>query len=63
MYEVKATGQKFSSFLSAVACAQAIRSDVIESGTGVRRWTPAPKVSAARMRKHREQLAAFNAQA
>lgn len=62
MYEVKATGEKFNSFTKAVAAAVVIRSEVFEVETGVRRWAPAPEVSAKRMHRYREQAAAYAAQ-
>ncbi len=62
MYEVKETSQKFDSFLAAVAVAKNCGSDVFEVATGIRRWTPAPKVCAKRSRQYAEQCAAYAAQ-
>jgi hypothetical protein len=53
---------KFDSFLAAVAFANTNKAVVIEVATGVQRWEPAPKVSNARMRRYREQKAAYEAQ-
>jgi len=62
MYEIKATGEKINSFMNAIRAAEAIGSEVFEVATGLRRWAPAPKVSAKRMRQHREHVAAYAAQ-
>lgn len=60
MYQV--ADQKFESFLAAVNVAKASGDDVIEVETGMRRWTPAPKVSAKKARRYLEQKAAYDAQ-
>lgn len=62
MYEIKTTGEKFDSFMKATRAAAAIGAEVFEVATGLRRWAPAPKVTAKRMRQYREQAAAFAAQ-
>lgn len=62
MYEVKTTGEKHNSFMAAIAAARAIGSEVFEVSTGLRRWAPAPKVTAKRMRQYHEQAAAYAAQ-
>ncbi len=62
MYEIKATEEKFDSFFSAIAAAKKISAEVFEVATGLRRWAPAPKVSATRMSQYREQAAAYAAQ-
>lgn len=41
-------GQGFDSFSAAVRAAHAVRADVIETATGIRRWTPAPLPKGAR---------------
>ena len=62
MYEIKTTGEKIESYMKAVRIADAIGSEIFEVATGLRRWAPAPKASAKRMRQHREQVAAYAAQ-
>ena len=62
MYEVKATGEKISSFLAAVKVANAANSEVIEVATGLSRWAPAEKPSAKKMRMYAERKAAYDAQ-
>ena len=52
----------FDSFLAAVKQAQIENTVVIETATGKTRWSPAPPVSAARMRKYREHKSAYDAQ-
>jgi hypothetical protein len=59
MYSVN--GQQFEGFTKAVAAAKAIRADVIEVATGLRRWTPGT-VSAASQRRYEERLSAYAAQ-
>lgn len=61
MYEVKATGEKFQSFMAAVASAKVAASDVIEIATGIRRWTPPAAVSAKKVRKYNEHMSAHAA--
>ena len=60
MYEVN--GQKFEMFMQAVRFAQPIGAEVFEVETGIRRWAPAPKVDAKRVRRYNEQKAAYEAQ-
>jgi hypothetical protein len=60
MYKVET--QEFTSYLAAVRAAEKIGAEVFEVSTGVRRWTPAPKVTAKRARRYVEQKAAFAAQ-
>lgn len=62
MYEITATGEQFDSFFSAISAAKKIGAEVFEVATGLRRWSPAPKVSATRMSQYREQAAAYAAQ-
>lgn len=62
MYEIKSTGEKFDSFIQATRVAATIGSEVFEVETGLRRWAPAPKVSAKRTRQYLEQKAAYAAQ-
>lgn len=62
MYEIKTTGEKIDSFMKAIRVAEAIGSEVFEVATGLRRWAPAPKVAAKRMRQYREHCAAYAAQ-
>ena len=62
MYEIKTTGEKIESFMKAIRIAEAIGSEVFEVATGLRRWAPAPKVAAKRMRQYREQVAAYAVQ-
>ena len=61
MYQVKATGQTFGSFLAAVAAGKAAGSEVFEVETGVRRWAPADPVDAKKSRRYRERMAAHAA--
>jgi len=61
MYTIKSTGEKFDSFFAAIEAANAIRSEIYDRD-GVRRWAPAPVVSAKRMRHYLEQKAAYEAQ-
>lgn len=49
MYTVN--GQKFDSFLAAIAAAKPIRADVIQADNGARRWTPG-KPAAVRKVRH-----------
>ena len=60
MYKVE--NQEFTSYLAAVRAAEKIGAEVFEVATGIRRWTPAPKVNAKRLRYYEEQKAAFAAQ-
>ena len=62
MYEIKTTGEKFDSFSKATRAAHAIGAEVYEVATGLRRWAPATKVSAKRMRQYREHVSAYAAQ-
>ena len=61
MYTVKDTGEKFNSYFLAIAAATAIGSDVLDK-CGVRRWTPATPPTAKKLRKIKEQQAAYDAQ-
>lgn len=63
MYDVN--GTKFDSYLAAVAHARSIDADVYEmreGGESIRRWTPAAKPTAKKMRMYRERQAAYDAQ-
>ena len=60
MYEVN--GHKFEMFMQAVRFAEQIDAEVFEVETGMRRWYPAPKVSAKRMRRYAEHKSAYEAQ-
>ena len=53
MYTVN--GKPFQSFTAAIAYANPLRADVLDVATGARRWTPAPTVSKARMKKYENQ--------
>lgn len=55
-------GIPFDSFQTAVAAAHSVGTVVIESATGIIRWSPAPKPNRKRMRMHQERLAAYQAQ-
>jgi hypothetical protein len=59
-YHVNEIG--FSGFIAALRYAETIRGNVIETANGKVRWSPAPPVSAARMRKYRNQQNAYAAQ-
>lgn len=59
MYQ--ANDKTFVSFFDAIKYAKSANTDVIEIETGLRRWTPAPAVSAKKMRRYQEQLAAYQA--
>lgn len=61
MYKIEKTGQEEKSFMAAIKIASAIDSEVIEIKTGIVRWTPAPKVSAKRMRRYEEHKRAREA--
>jgi hypothetical protein len=50
MYDVN--GTRFDSFCAAVEAARAIRADVIEVATGLRRWHPAPPAKARARVRH-----------
>ena len=43
-------GRGFESFTAAIKAASAARADVIETATGLRRWTPAPAAKRPRVR-------------
>ena len=58
-YQVK--NKFFSSFSKAIAEAKLDGSEVIECATGLRRWAPAPPVTAKRHRVYQERLAARQA--
>jgi hypothetical protein len=60
MYQVN--NATFDSFKSAVNFAFEANADVIEVGTGLRRWTPATKPSAAKLRRYQDRKAAYEAQ-
>lgn len=60
MYEVN--GQKFDSYFNAIATAKIQGADVVETETGIRRWTPAAKISSKKIRRYHEQKAAYEAQ-
>jgi hypothetical protein len=60
MYQVNET--TFNSFKAAVNFAIEANADVIEVATGLRRWTPAAKPSAAKLRRYQERKAAYEAQ-
>lgn len=60
MYSVN--NETFDSFMAAVRAAEKIGAEVFEVETGIRRWHPAPKVDAKRMRRYHEQKAAYEAQ-
>ena len=60
MYEVN--GQSIQWFTDAVAIAKAVGADVIEVATGLRRWSPAPKVTDKQMRHYRSHKSAYDAQ-
>lgn len=59
MYKVNA--EAFDSFLKAVAAANKIGAEVFDSN-GNRRWAPAAAPSDKKLRRYKEQLAAFQAQ-
>lgn len=61
-YTVTASGNTHRSFLAAVREADALKCNVVDTVTGASKWSPAPPVSSARMKRYREQLAAYNAQ-
>ena len=50
----------FDSFTKAIDAAAAAGADVIETATGIVRWTPG-KISAKAARMYRERKAAYNA--
>ena len=56
-----ANNEKFDSFLKAVAYAKANKCEVIEVGTGIRRWQPAPPASAKKIREYNERVSAHQA--
>jgi hypothetical protein len=60
IYTVNQIG--FNSFLAAVKQAQSENTVVIEIATGKTRWSPAPPVSSAKMRKYRDHQNAYAAQ-
>ena len=49
MYTVN--GTEFNSFLKAIEFANSIKADVVETSTGLRRWSPA-KVSSKKKVRH-----------
>lgn len=59
-YTVNGTG--FDSFLTAIRTAKELGCDVIETATGIRRWTPAKPVSAKAIRYYKNQKAAYDVQ-
>ena len=61
MYEVKNTGETFTFYMAAVKAAEKIFSEVIETSSGLIKWTPA-KVSKKQMRLYGERKAAYEAQ-
>lgn len=61
MYKVESTGELYSSFLGAVKAANIMKCHVIEVETGITRWSPAPLVSAKKMRMYAEKVAAHDA--
>lgn len=62
MYLYTVNGKPFESFKEAIAKASKTGSHVIEIRTGIVRWSPAPPVSAKRLRMYKERQAAFAAQ-
>lgn len=60
IYSVKEKG--FKTFTEAVEHASSINAEVIQISNGLRRWAPAPKVSARRQHQYRNQKAAYEAQ-
>ena len=57
MYTVD--NQSFDSYFAAIAAAKAANTQVIQSDNGQVRWEPLPEVSAKRMRRYKEQNAAY----
>ena len=62
MYQVTKTGERFDSFMKAIAAGKVADSEVLEIATGLVRWNPAPKVTEKKMRIYRERLNAYAAQ-
>ena len=60
-YTVEATGNTFASFNQAIREANIFKCNVLDEN-GNSKWSPAPPVSAKRMRRYNEQLAAYQAQ-
>jgi len=54
-------GTPFTSFTAAVAAASRTQSRVVETATGLTRWSPAPPVSTRRLAYYHERLAAHEA--
>jgi hypothetical protein len=61
MNDYTVNGNGFETFKAAVAFASACRGEVLEAATGIVRWTPAPAVSAAKVRRYEQQKAAYAA--
>lgn len=59
MYTVN--DQHFSNFVDAILSADIAKGDVVETSTGIRRWTPGA-VSEKAMRRYHERHAAYKAQ-
>lgn len=59
-YTVNGIG--FDSFTKAVASASSIGADVIDSATGSRKWTPAPKASKSAWLRYANRKSAYDAQ-
>jgi hypothetical protein len=59
MYAVNNT--TFDFFSDAVKAAKAVNANVILVATGDVKWSPAPPVSSAKLRRYQSQLNAYNA--
>ncbi len=59
MYSVN--NKTFEFFSDAVKAAKAVSGNVILVATGDVKWSPAPQVSASKLRRYQSQLNAYNA--
>jgi len=58
----QANDKQFDNFSEAIKYANTIKCDIIEIANGKTRWTPAPPVSAKRIRDYNNRKAAYEAQ-
>ena len=58
----QANDKQFADFFEAIKYANTVKCDIVEIATGKRRWTPAPPVSAKRIRDYNNRKAAYEAQ-
>jgi hypothetical protein len=58
----QANDKQFADFFEAIRYANTVKCDIVEIATGKTRWTPAPPVSAKRIRDYNNRKAAYEAQ-